>query len=611
MGEVDKKYMPFWKWWIHKSESSPTLTHKTTARTTKTTSRTVSRPAVAKTRHIISSEDLYERKRPIRKELKSTEEHFLRSLEEGHGVRSSEDLLETKDEDMTMSLERHRRAVSTSRLPARPSSLEQTVIESLTSRQTQESKSASSLELKGSRWLYQETPDEDTHTKSKKSGAGSKRRLTLPLSRSKKSSETKTKKKERWGSKSSKITNVDAGPSPSTYDTVDNSSFIQQSSLDRRHFNFGANMHHLDKGKLSSPGYEILTPTEIYEKRSTLANTTKEGERQEFPSSQRSVNGQSETSGSERDNSTLKVETAGATKEAGESRAATRQDIAVEKTGTQESEDGSSKGTQVGISSSELNSIQFLANEALLEGTTSRKTEGMDVSNSYDVLGPPRPIYEAPPPPRRVEVSPIPPQDTGVAVQTLTQQREVHGQEEAPRTPSTKGFPERPLPTPPSSGDNNLSEAKLSPLDQNTMPSDTSNVHHSDVHRTQSEQPPTPKVVKKHQAVRRTKSEPRMKRSEFHPLNLALTTTETEAMQSVLDDHLFKHNLKVMTEAGVDAEELQHKLAIKKDSNASTTSSVSYQQVSPVSGFSQESHDPRTKLSYDPQFSGSRSSSFR
>nr|XP_053630284.1 uncharacterized protein LOC128686976 isoform X3 [Cherax quadricarinatus] len=631
MVDVDKKYMPFWKWWIHKSESSPTLTHKSTKHTS-TASSTVTHTS----RHLMSSEQLFDRKRPIDKEIKSTEELFLRSLEDGHGVRSSEDLLERIDGDKTSSLQRYRRAVSTSHLSKRPTSLEQPGV--VTSTGTHWSKSSSSLELKESQWRPVDVTDqnpslqEDSSSKTKKSG---KRRFTLPLGKHKNGDEQKSKRKEWRGKTSKKVRSSNAGVLSPGDDTVDSTSFIPGR---KKHFDFGVDKEDLEKGKLPCPGYDILTPTEIYQKRSSQAKATKEGGNGEIASSQRSSPEQGKTSAPERDKSTSKEEMVGEISEPEAITTASRQNT-LERQTRAEVED---------CSKCEFSRTQI---KPVLESRTEGVAEvkDTDVSENYDVPGPLRPIYEAPPPPRPVATdvaSPKPSQDTSVMSRYSKEEEESSGMaKEAPSTPTIKGFPERPLPTPPSAdregGDKE--NVKLSGITPSGITpsggtpsggtSSGSNSKRHNVQRKHSEQPPTPKVVKKHQVVRRTKSEPRMRRSEFHPLNLALSKEESEAMQHVLDDHLFKHNFKVMAEAGVDVETFSHphKPSIRRTSNVSTTSSLSSmlaphvqhnnkqqsssvvrnQQVSPLSGLSQEANDPRTKLTYDPQLSRTRSSSMR
>ncbi|XP_042235475.1 uncharacterized protein LOC121875141 isoform X13 [Homarus americanus] len=596
MGEVDKKYMPFWKWWVHRSESTPSLDHKTNKRTASKFSR--DNTSSSSSRHVMSSEELYERPRESEKGVKSTEELFLRSLEDGNPLGRTDGV------DEALSPESYRR-YSTSQLSRRPSSLERTV--SLRSTRGRGSRSVSSLELKNAyasgftprgehRGQVTPTSRYDSRAKEKTSG-GHKRRLTLGLGRLK-----HDKKKERKGSNGSKT--IDSDPASAGYDTVDNRSH----TIGGRHFDFGVDKQDVEK----SPGYDIMTPTEIYEKRTSKAKSGKDGDNVETTPGQGSASQQNETNSEQ-------IREQSPSPEGGMS--TSNPDTPGDRSQDGSGGDSSKKDTERERSASELTAESVTGRAALKDKVESVKTQSPDMDGSYSVPGPPRPIYDTPPPPIVVAATRKARQDGGATPQ---HSKEVSGEvQKVPESPRREGFPERPLPSPPSA-DPKLDEAKQSSGDRRGSTTPGSTVQHTDVQRTRSEQPPTPKVVKKHQMVRRTRSEPRTRRSDYHPLNLALTKTDTEAMQTVIDDHLIKHNIKVMNEAGVDIAALPpplHKPAIKTASNASTTSAASSVASfrtrpstldlpsqagnQPVSGLTQE------RPSYDPQFYGSRSSSLR
>ncbi|XP_042869076.1 serine/arginine repetitive matrix protein 1-like [Penaeus japonicus] len=632
MSEADRKYVPFWKWWLHKSASSPSLAHKTyraggapaegvgsrrVRRSKHTRKELTSLETLERTpeglaksqdssedifftprenmKNFFSNDDLLQAHKEYWRDGSSSEALHKGSGQSGTGVDSSESFLEEAEREKCTSSRRGRRALSTSQLSGRQMAPELLRPRPLGSQITAESRSASSLGLKRT-----QTAEEMEVTREETSAAG---QVATALDDSRKRKSKKGKRKQDPDIKLTKRTlsltqragkgrrSLDNRHESRPYTNEQYKGFDIYKEIEdarkehresRRPSQEGTkkesrNLPMLDtadaaslkgwddtdgthKKMVTSPVYDVLTPTEIWQRRSSARH--KDMQVLEGFARNRSASDVNTRSVGKSTLNTTKQRSASVTDD---------KPILSEKV---KHKFGRKKNT-------------------LLE--EDKET----VVNEYDRPGPPIPIYQSPPPPREVgDMSSFQP----IPKQTKEEQNKAGEAEQEERTHAASEHSDASQPVSPKDDGIDKDPSSDSPSEEKDASV------HTVVRRTQSEKRTSPVVVKQHQRVKRSHSEPRSARTEV--------AVPADALQPIIDDHLVKHNEKVLRELGIDLEALggsDHKPAVRITSTSSTDSSLSIPRrrpsslppppqgddnISPVSEFGPSAHDPRTRLSF-------------
>ncbi|XP_047481463.1 serine/arginine repetitive matrix protein 1-like [Penaeus chinensis] len=628
MSEVDKKYVPFWKWWLHRSASSPSLSHKA-IRPGGTAENVVSRRPGKRSKYMrkglasletvkstpdgiaesqdssedlfftprenmrdfFSNDDLLQAQEGYWRDVKSSEELHKGSIKRRTEVDSSESILEDAERESSSS-KQERRALSTSHLSGRQMAPELSRPRPLTSEINPESRSASSPALRRT----QTTEEMEAGTARRGAAAPGDSRTRKPT-KGKRKQEPDIKLTRRTqsltlragkGRRSADSTREDKSYANEQYKGFDIYQEIEDGEMEHggstrpspeESKKEAMRLPKLDttdtaapKGwdttegsrrrKVTSPVYDVLTPTEIWARRSSARQ--KDVQAVEDFARNRSAS----------DVNTRNISNLTATAARQRSASATdNKPVLKEK-------------------------VKYKFGRK----KDSLPEENTEIVNDYDRPGPPRPIYQSPPPPREV--------GDMRTFQPISRQREeekdnADGSKQEERTRAAPEHSDAPQPASPKA------DEKSSP---ESLPEENDASGHTAVRRTQSEKRTSPVVVRQHQRVKRSHSEPRSARTDV--------AVPTDALQPIIDDHLVKHNEKVLRELGIDLEALEHKPAARVTSTSptlSTDSSLSFTKrrpaslplapqgddnISPVSEFGPTVHDPRARLHFGARPAG-------
>ncbi|XP_063601825.1 uncharacterized protein LOC134777967 isoform X10 [Penaeus indicus] len=623
MSEADRKYVPFWKWWLHRSASSPSLAHKairpggTAGKRSKYVRKGLASLETVKStpdgiaesqdssedlfftprenmRDFFSNDDLLQAQDGYWRDFKSSEELHKGSVKRRTEVDSSESILEDAVRERSSSSKRERRALSASHLSGRQMAPELSRPRPLTSKIKPESRSASSLGLKRT-----QTTEEMEEGTGEEAGTARQGAAAPGDSRSRKSKKGKRKQEpdikltkrtlsltERAGKgrRSADSTREDKPYTNEQYKGFDIYQEIEDGEMEHggstrpsqeESKKEAVRLPKLDttdtaapKGwdttegsrrrKVTSPVYDVLTPTEIWARRSSARQKDMQAV-EDFA----------------RNRSASDVNTRNA--------------------------------SNLTATAARQRSASVTDNKPVLKEKVKYKfgrkkdslpEENAEIVNNYDRPGPPRPIYQSPPPPREVgDMSSFQP----ISRQREEEEDNAEGSKQEERARAAPEHSDTPQPASPKADEKSSPESLAEENDASV---------HTAVRRTQSEKRTSPVVVRQHQRVKRSHSEPRSARTDV--------AVPTDALQPIIDDHLVKHNEKVLKELGIDLEALgssEHKPAARVTSTSptlSTDSSLSSTKrrpaslplapqaddISPVSEFGPNVHDPRARLHF-------------
>lgn len=619
MSEADRKYVPFWKWWVHRSASSPSLAHKAfkpgggaerggSRRSGKrgrlARKGLASLEAVESTPDGIaksqdSAEDIFFTPRESMRDFFSnddllhTQEGYWRDVKSSEELRketkSSESILEGAERERSSSSRRERRALSASHLSGRQAAPDLSRPGPLAPNITPESRSASSLGLKRS-----QTAEEMEELTREGAGAAGQGAAAPGDSRTRKPKKGKRKQepdiklirrtqslvqRAGGGRREADRSREDKAYTNEQYKGFDIYQGIEDGEEERRESRRPSqeegkkeapSLPKLDttdaaaptgwdsaessrRGRVTSPVYDVLTPTEIFARRSSARQ--KDMQALEGFARNRSAS----------DVNARNVSSATANAARQRSASVTDKPILKEKV---KHKFGRKKDTL--------------------------PEESTETVNDYDRPGPPRPIYQSPPPPREVGDM------SSFRTSPTRRDEEDDNADESKQEERARAAPEHSEAPQPASPE---AESKSS-LD--SLPEGNAASVHTAARRTQSEKRASPVVVRQHQRVQRSHSEPRAAGTDV--------AVPTGALQPIIDDHLVKHNEKVLKELGIDLEALgasDHKPAARVTSTSSTDSSLSSARrrpaslpphendnISPVSEFGPNAHDPRARLHF-------------
>lgn len=632
MSEVDRKYVPFWKWWLHRSASSPSLAHKAirpggtaesvasrrpgkrskymrkglaSLETVKSTPDGIAESQDSSEdffftprenmRDFFSNDDLLQAQEGYWRDVKSSEELHKGSVKRRTEVDSSESILEDAERERSSSSKRERRAFSASHLSGRKMALELSRPIPLTSKSTPKSRSASSLGPKRTQTteeMEEETREEeggarqgaaapgDSRTRKSKKGKRkqepdiklTRRTLSLTQRAGKgRRSPDSTREDKPYTNEQYKgfdiyqeIEDGEMGEGGSRRPSLEESekeavSLPKLDTTDTAALKGWDTTENSRRRKVTSPVYDIMTPTEIWARRSSARQKDMQAledfVRNRSASDVNTRNVSNLTATAARQRSASVTDTKPVLKEKVKYKFGRKKD--------------------------------------------SLPEENTETVHDYDRPGPPRPIYQSPPPPREVgDMS---------SFQPLPRQREEEedgatGSKQEERARAATEHSDGPPPASPEADEKSSPDSLAEENDASV---------HTAARRTQSEKHASPVVVRQHQRVQRSHSEPRSARTDV--------AVPTDALQPIIDDHLVKHNEKVLKELGIDLEALgsgEHKPAARVTSASptpSTDSSLSSTRrrpaslplapqgddnISPVSEFGPNEHDPRARLHF-------------